>query len=105
MADVEKLAPNPLKDPDLTEAHEESLDNHSQGHLSSEPSDADEKAAQSGQDGGPVTKKTSKASVNNYAAIPNGGLQAWLQVAGGFMLFFNTCTSSAHTQVVLAYHD
>ena len=34
----------------------------------------------------------SQAGANNNAgAIPNGGLQAWLHVLGGFMLFFNTC--------------
>lgn len=27
---------------------------------------------------------------NNAGTIPNGGLQAWLHVLGGFMLFFNT---------------
>jgi MFS family permease len=27
---------------------------------------------------------------NPHGAIPNGGLQAWLHVVGGFMLFFNT---------------
>ncbi|KAJ4305390.1 hypothetical protein N0V90_000921 [Kalmusia sp. IMI 367209] len=32
----------------------------------------------------------SQPSVNNAAAIPNGGLTAWLQVLGAFFLFFNT---------------
>lgn len=31
-----------------------------------------------------------KESVNNVAAIPNGGLTAWLQVLGSFFLFCNT---------------
>jgi hypothetical protein len=31
-----------------------------------------------------------QASVNNIEAIPNGGLRAWLQVIGTFILFFNT---------------
>lgn len=30
------------------------------------------------------------ASVNDASAIPNGGLQAWLQVLGSFFLFFNS---------------
>jgi MFS family permease len=30
------------------------------------------------------------AGVNNVGGIPNGGLQAWLHVVGGFVLFFNT---------------
>ena len=52
--------------------------------------DAPEVSEQDGPDGGNVEKKTSKASVNNAASIPNGGLRAWLQVAGSFFLFFNT---------------
>ena len=31
-----------------------------------------------------------KANVNDTDAVPNGGLQAWLQVAGSFFLTFNT---------------
>ncbi|KKY18176.1 putative mfs monocarboxylate [Phaeomoniella chlamydospora] len=31
-----------------------------------------------------------KPTANDAAAIPDGGFQAWLQVACGFMLFFNT---------------
>jgi hypothetical protein len=30
------------------------------------------------------------AHVNDMSTIPNGGLQAWLQVAGAFALFFNS---------------
>jgi hypothetical protein len=29
-------------------------------------------------------------SVNNIKSIPNGGLRAWLQVAGAWVLFLNT---------------
>lgn len=28
--------------------------------------------------------------VNDLSSVPNGGLMAWLQVAGSFVLFFNT---------------
>lgn len=31
-----------------------------------------------------------KPSANNASTIPNGGLQAWMQVVGSFVLFFNT---------------
>lgn len=34
--------------------------------------------------------KPPQASVNDAAAIPNGGTQAWLQVLGAFFLFFNS---------------
>jgi hypothetical protein len=38
-----------------------------------------------------VTRTVSKThSVNNVNSIPNGGLRAWLQVAGSFFLFFNS---------------
>lgn len=46
--------------------------------------------AEEGFDGGKLEKKSTKASVNNVASIPNGGLRAWLQVLGVFFLFFNT---------------
>jgi hypothetical protein len=35
-------------------------------------------------------KSIPKPEANDRNAIPNGGLDAWLQVLGGFMLFFNT---------------
>ncbi|KAJ9649546.1 hypothetical protein H2199_000322 [Coniosporium tulheliwenetii] len=39
----------------------------------------------------PIEEPVSKVvSVNNVGAIPNGGLVAWLQVAGAFFLFFNS---------------
>lgn len=31
-----------------------------------------------------------KAVANDTHSIPNGGLKAWLQVAGTFFIFFNT---------------
>lgn len=46
--------------------------------------------AQSASDDSPVEKTKSKASVNDVSSIPNGGLLAWLQVAGAFSLFLNT---------------
>ncbi|KAI1614739.1 major facilitator superfamily domain-containing protein [Exophiala viscosa] len=35
-------------------------------------------------------KEPPQPTYNNPGPPPNGGLQAWLHVAGGFMLFFNT---------------
>ena len=45
---------------------------------------------EAGPDGGQIQPAVSKFSVNNVSSIPNGGLRAWLQVAGTFFLFFNT---------------
>ncbi|KAI9713279.1 MAG: hypothetical protein M1828_001452 [Chrysothrix sp. TS-e1954] len=42
------------------------------------------------ENGQELKKKQSKSSINNTSSIPNGGLKAWLQVAGAFMLFFNS---------------
>jgi hypothetical protein len=36
------------------------------------------------------TAKPSQGHVNDLSSVPNGGLRAWLQVAGAFMLFFNS---------------
>lgn len=36
----------------------------------------------------PVVSK--QPSVNHVESIPNGGAMAWLQVLGGFFLFFNS---------------
>ncbi|KAH0012615.1 MFS general substrate transporter, partial [Aureobasidium melanogenum] len=49
-------------------------------------------------DGGDIEKQTTRrsirsgkaVSVNNVAAIPNGGTKAWLQVLGAWVLFFNS---------------
>lgn len=35
-------------------------------------------------------KEESQPQANGEHSIPNGGLKAWLQVLGSFMLFFNT---------------
>lgn len=55
------------------------------GSVAPSPQD-DEKAASSE----PAVEAPAKPSANTASAIPNGGLNAWLQVLGGFMLFFNT---------------
>lgn len=90
---TEHLAPQP-KESEPTEPYEEPFEEVSHQSSDTSATEADEKTKteQQQEDGGPIAKKTSKASVNNYNAIPNGGLRAWLQVAGGFMLFFNNCT-------------
>ena len=38
----------------------------------------------------PVTPEPEVVKPAEPPAPPNGGLTAWLQVAGGFMIFFNT---------------
>ena len=65
-------------------------DDHYPDH-SLESLDEEERAAaavQGGGGAGPPVRKIE--SVNNVASIPNGGLLAWLQVAGAFVLFLNT---------------
>ena len=37
----------------------------------------------------PIGEKPAPPTANQTSAVPNGGLQAWLQVLSGFMLFFN----------------
>ena len=45
-------------------------------------------------DGGQVDKQatqiSAKPSIHSLRSIPNGGLTAWLQVLGAFVLFFNS---------------
>lgn len=38
----------------------------------------------------PVVEEPVKPGAQDQDSIPDGGLQAWLQVLGGFMIFFNT---------------
>ena len=40
--------------------------------------------------GAPLSIVPSKHSVTNIKSVPNGGTKAWLQVLGGFFIFFNT---------------
>jgi hypothetical protein len=42
------------------------------------------------ENGEELTKTKSVKSVRDVGSIPNGGLTAWLQVVGAFVLFFNT---------------
>lgn len=37
-----------------------------------------------------ASRVQSRASARTLSAIPDGGVTAWLQVLGAFMLFFNT---------------
>lgn len=38
----------------------------------------------------PAAVAETNAAPTHFSPVPNGGLTAWLQVLGGFMLFFNT---------------
>ena len=72
-------------------SHEDSQ--HGSGHFP-----ADEEVAEKQADANPVdnaapnavTRTNTKVSINNVAAIPNGGLLAWTQVLGAWILFFDT---------------
>lgn len=72
--------------------HPELRDSQSEETAVEEPEEVSEKTGESRETTQriPLEKKVSKASVNNVASIPNGGLKAWLQVAGSFCLSFNT---------------
>ena len=59
-----------------------------EGQKGLEDEDEDEVDATQGADAERVVSK--QPSVNNAAAIPNGGFKAWLQVVGAFFLFFNS---------------
>lgn len=55
--------------------------------------DDEENVLPSGEksDEGPSNaKEPNQSEAKNEDMIPNGGMQAWLQVLGSFMLFFNT---------------
>lgn len=100
-ADVEKeiIAANalnegatqPYDDPNVAEAQAQP---HGIGH----GEEVDGVGSQQFADGGEVEKQVTRrsirsgkaVSVNNVAAIPNGGTKAWLQVLGAFFLFFNS---------------
>ena len=71
---------------------DEKKSQHSKGEDIEDDEQPEENAAarEPQRDGGAVEKVQSRASVNNTASIPNGGLRAWLQVAGAFSLFFNS---------------
>lgn len=60
---------------------------------SSKESLAEEEKVQQQQDGEAPSaqdEEKQKPPVGGPSPPPNGGLQAWLQVLGGWMLFFNT---------------
>ncbi|KAL5422537.1 hypothetical protein PMIN07_012457 [Paraphaeosphaeria minitans] len=51
---------------------------------------AEHVTGESEEPGAPLEPSKSRPSINNAAAIPNGGATAWLQVVGAFFLFFNS---------------
>ena len=81
--DLEK--PQELDDPD----HRSKSSRASPGdgecvQPSAEQWNVEEPASKKEENSGP------KPEANARNAIPNGGSKAWLQVLGGFMLYFNT---------------
>ena len=81
-------APGPYSDEKLPEVDRDSID---------DLSPVDDKAPRPNQSGNDVVAPApiaeEKAAPTNDAGPgppPDGGLQAWLQVAGSWMLFFNT---------------
>jgi hypothetical protein len=47
-------------------------------------------------------RRLHRGHVNDLSSVPNGGLTAWLQVAGAFVLFFNSWVSCAGGSTVSA---
>lgn len=81
------------KDHDYGEKPEESdLEAQEESELASDEQDRD--VALSGGIGRSLSIlsriRSKPDSVNNIKSIPNGGLRAWLQVAGAWVLFLNT---------------
>ncbi|KAI9700969.1 MAG: hypothetical protein M1820_006614 [Bogoriella megaspora] len=75
------------------EAQEEAINDFANGGPVQEDLRSHAIQKETGQlaDGGQISKQaSSKPSVHSMRAIPNGGLQAWLQVVGAFFLFFNS---------------
>ncbi|KAL2025217.1 hypothetical protein VTO58DRAFT_105307, partial [Aureobasidium pullulans] len=87
-------ATQPYDDPNVAEAQAQQRSPHGIGH----GEEVDGMGSQQFADGGEVEKQVTRrsirsgkaVSVNNVAAIPNGGTKAWLQVLGAFFLFFNS---------------
>jgi hypothetical protein len=68
----------------LTEAEEDAIE-------SLDPPFTEKDDAGVAGDGESLTRvQSEKPSVNNIKAVPNGGLNAWLQVISSFFVFFNT---------------
>ena len=87
-------ATQPFDDPNVAEAQAQQRPPHGVQH----GEEVDGVGSQQFADGGEVEKQVTRrsirsgkaVSVNNVAAIPNGGTKAWLQVLGAFFLFFNS---------------
>lgn len=47
----------------------------------------------------PMERERTSHSVNNVASIPNGGIRAWMQVAGSFFLFYNTWFVASYVEI------
>ena len=86
--------PPALEGPDLEKSrvlNSSNRSNQEHGDLSAPPEEGEDI-----EDGSPLDKVK---SVNSISSIPNGGLRAWLVVAGSFFLFFNSwcvCPSSCY---------
>lgn len=76
-----------------TEKESQILDKDGNDASSKESLEADETTRQQQDDSEAPSapdEEKQKPPVGGPSPPPNGGLQAWLQVLGGWMLFFNT---------------
>lgn len=82
------------QDHDNIEEYEStSSTHHGSGHFKADEEVIEKQEAETTKDATdlpPVEKTKSRVSVNNIAAIPNGGLVAWMQVLGAWILFMDS---------------
>ena len=66
---------------------------------STSPASSSDVALEEAKSNGEKGQGQAKANVHDTDSVPNGGLKAWLQVAGAFFLSFNTWYVSDHCLV------
>lgn len=93
----------PYEDPIAEDPHRQ----HADGSYVEEQTTSGPLRSENGMAGNELEKQTTRrsirsgkaVSVNNVAAIPNGGTKAWLQVLGAFTLFFNSWGISKYNSI------
>lgn len=99
-ATIGRVQADPMLEPDTEKADATSLDRTTLGANANDPEkQANGELENSSLQAGNDPEKSDSATPTGESAapaawspppVPDGGFQAWLQVAGAFMLFFNT---------------